>query len=280
MAKPDWLKVRVRSTREASEVKEMLKKLSLHTVCEEAACPNIMECFGRRTATFMILGRNCTRNCTFCNVTKGTVDLVDPLEPLHVAQASADLKLKHVVITSVTRDDLEDGGAGHFAAVIQEIRQMSPDMTIEVLIPDFQGDPDALKKVVLAKPDIVNHNVETVSRLYTQVRPMALYERSLHLISSVKELDSKMITKSGIMLGLGETRDEVLTVLKDLRKHGCEVVTIGQYLSPSKEHHPVFEYVHPDEFDFYRLAGEQMGFRYVASSPLVRSSYMADKVLE
>lgn len=278
-AKPEWLKVRVRSTREAAEVREMLKHLSLHTVCEEAACPNIMECFGRRTATFMILGRICTRNCTFCNVTKGVVDPVDPEEPIHVAEAAAALKLKHVVVTSVTRDDLPDGGAGHFARVIKEIKRKSPDMTVEVLIPDFKGSRDSLAVVVEAKPEILNHNVETVPRLYPEVRPMAVYKRSLELLSNVKSMDPDMITKSGIMLGLGEKEHEVVEVMKDLRDVGCEVLTIGQYLAPTREHHPVVEYVPPETFARFKEIGEQLGFRYVASSPLVRSSYMAEQVL-
>ena len=279
MAKPEWLKVRVRSTREAAEVKEMLKRLSLHTVCEEAACPNIMECFGRRTAALMILGRVCTRNCTFCNVTKGTADPVDPLEPQNAAEAAADLNLKHVVITSVTRDDLPDGGAAQFAACIREIKRRSPQMTVEVLIPDLQGNKEALSIVLDACPDILNHNIETVPRLYPQVRPMARYARSLALLSRAKAINPAVITKSGIMLGLGEMRDEVLSALQDLRSAGCEVLTIGQYLAPTSAHYPVVEYVPPEEFDFLRQQGEAMGFRYVASAPLVRSSYLADQAL-
>ena len=279
MAKPDWLRVRVRSSREVIQVKEMLKRLSLHTVCEEAGCPNIMECFGRKTATFMILGRNCTRNCTFCNVTKNAVDVVDPLEPMNIAKAVLELDLHHVVITSVTRDDLSDGGANHFAQTIKEIHDIKPSITVEVLIPDFKGDKTALKCVIDAKPQILNHNIETVKRLYPTVRPMAIYERSLELLKNVKVIDSNMISKSGIMLGLGEKEDEVIKVLEDLREVGCDVLSIGQYLAPSKLHHPVFEYINPEVFEHYKDIGMKMGFKYIASAPLVRSSYHAEKAL-
>jgi len=279
MAKPEWLKVRVRSTQEVIQVKEMLKRLSLHTVCEEAACPNIMECFGRKTATFMILGRNCTRNCTFCNVTKNAVDEVDPLEPINVAKAVGELGLHHVVITSVTRDDLADGGAQHFAQTVKEIQEINASVTIEVLIPDFKGSEAALQLVVDAKPQIINHNVETVKRLYPTVRPMAIYERSLELLKNIKVIDQDMLTKSGIMLGLGEEEDEVIKVLEDLRGVGCDVLTIGQYLAPSKLHHPVVEYITPEVFDHYKDIGMEMGFKYVASAPMVRSSYHAEQAL-
>jgi lipoic acid synthetase len=279
MAKPEWLKVRVRSTKDAAEVKEMLTRLSLHTVCEEAGCPNIMECFGRKTATFMILGRNCTRNCTFCNVTKGELDRVDPMEPVNVAKAVKELGLRHVVVTSVTRDDLPDGGAGHFAETIEHIRALNPSTTVEVLIPDFKGDLESLKLVIDARPQIINHNVETVPRLYYSVRPMAVYSRSLGLLKNVKDLAPEMITKSGIMVGLGEEESEVIGVMEDLRAVGCDVLTIGQYLAPSRLHHPVVEYIHPDVFDRYKDIGTRLGFKYIASSPLVRSSYRAEEAL-
>ena len=279
MAKPEWLKVRARSTREAAEGREMLKRLSLHTVCEEAGCPNIMECFGRKTATFMILGKTCTRNCTFCSVSKGSVDPVDPMEPAHVAKAVRELGLHHVVITSVTRDDLPDGGADHFARTIREIRALNPSTAIEVLIPDFRGDIGALKLVADAQPQIINHNVETIPRLYPTVRPMAVYGRSLELLKNVKDMDPGRITKSGIMVGLGEREEEVVETMKDLRAVGCDVLTVGQYLAPSKLHHPVVEYVRPEVFDRYKEAGMELGFRYVASSPLVRSSYRAEEAL-
>jgi len=277
--KPDWLKVRL-APEKLTEVKAMLNRLSLHTVCEEAACPNITECFGRKTATFMILGRICTRNCTFCNVTKGTVEKVDSEEPIRVAQAVKELKLKHVVITSVTRDDLSDGGAGHFARVVNEIKELDKNIAIEVLIPDFQGDVDALAKVVKAKPDIINHNVETVPRLYPKVRPMAIYKRSLDLLKNVKGMDDSIFTKSGIMLGLGEKEQEVIGVMEDLRRVGCELLTLGQYLAPSKKHHPVVKYIHPNVFEEYKNLGIEMGFKYVASAPLVRSSYHAEEALD
>jgi lipoic acid synthetase len=278
--RPEWIKVRLKGEHQLRQVKEMLDRLSLHTVCEEANCPNIAECFGRRTATFMILGRVCTRNCTFCNVTKGSVQPLDPDEPRHVAEAVKELQLRHVVVTSVTRDDLPDGGAGQFAEVINSIKALDKKVVVEVLIPDFQGDRDALKLVVDAKPEIINHNVETVPRLYPTVRPMAKYQRSLDLLRNVKEMDDSILTKSGIMLGLGERETEVIDVLKDLRNVGCDLMTIGQYLAPSKKHHPVVEYISPEVFDRYKDIGMEMGFKHVASSPLVRSSYHADQALK
>jgi lipoic acid synthetase len=278
--KPDWLRVRVQAGHGSEEIFGLLDKLSLHTVCEEANCPNLAECFGRKTATFMILGKVCTRNCTFCNVIKGSTEEVDGQEPLHIAQAVAELGLRHVVVTSVTRDDLPDGGAGHFARVVGEIRKRNPGVVIEVLIPDFTGDSGALEKVTAARPDIINHNVETVPRLYPSVRPMAVYGRSLRLLQSVKDEDTGILTKSGIMVGLGEAREEVIRVFEDLRSAGCDLLTVGQYLAPSKNHHPVAEYIHPDMFEDYRLTALEMGFRHVASAPLVRSSYMAEKALD
>ena len=275
--KPEWLRIKVRANREQSEVEEILQRLSLNTVCEEANCPNRMECFGNRTATFMILGRKCTRNCTFCNVEKNEPQPVDEEEPAHVAQAVSELKLKHVVITSVTRDDLPDGGAGHFAGVVENIRKLDDKVMIEVLIPDFGGSRDALLKVVNARPDVINHNVETVLRLYPSVRPMAIYERSLQLLARVKEYNNGIYSKSGIMVGLGETEKEVLEVLHDLRSVSCDILTIGQYLAPSNKHHPVVEYIHPDIFEKYKNSAMDMGFKYVASAPLVRSSYQAEK---
>ena len=277
--KPDWLRVRVPANGSFSEVEKLLSQLSLHTVCEEASCPNMCECFSRKTATFMILGRVCTRNCTFCTVTKGSTEPVDKEEPYNVAQAVKELGLKHVVITSVTRDDLGDGGAGQFAAVIEETRKASPEVAVEVLIPDFAGDLEALMKVMKAKPQIINHNVETVPRLYPEVRPMAIYERSLKLIERVKGYDSSLYTKSGIMVGLGETEEEVVEVFKDLRNSGCDLLTVGQYLAPSQKHHPLVEFVHPEVFERYKRIAQELGFKHVASAPLVRSSYMADKAL-
>jgi lipoic acid synthetase len=278
--KPEWLKIKVQSGDEKTAVEAILEQLSLHTVCAEANCPNLMECFNRRTATFMILGRFCTRNCTFCNVEKGTPSQVDGDEPLHVAEAVRELCLKHVVITSVTRDDLADGGAGQFAEVIRAVKNLNQGVVIEVLIPDLQGDYEALKLVTAANPEVINHNVETVPRLYPEVRPMAVYRRSLALLRNVKEIDPKILTKSGIMVGLGETEPEVVEVCQDLRSVGCDLLTIGQYLAPSRKHHPVVEYIHPDIFAKYRQIGLDLGFKHVASGPLVRSSYHADQALK
>lgn len=277
--KPPWLRVKAHPTGDYEYVRELLQTLKLNTVCDEAACPNRGECFGRKTATFMILGSVCSRGCTFCNVTKGNPVPVDESEPEHVAQAVEKLGLMHAVITSVTRDDLPDGGAGHFAAVVKAIRDLSPQVTIEVLIPDFQGDPDALQKVIDARPNIINHNVETVPALYPEVRPQANYCRSLKLLQRVKATGSGVYTKSGIMVGLGEKPEEVLSVLSDLRKVHCDFLTIGQYLAPSPGHHAVVEYVPPDRFKDYKEKAYAMGFAYVASAPLVRSSYMAEEAL-
>lgn len=276
--KPDWLKVKICSGPETNTVNRLLNKLSLHTVCQEGNCPNLMECFSKKTATFMILGNQCTRNCRFCNVTNGKPELVDEDEPINVANAVKELGLKYVVITSVTRDDLDDGGAGHFVKVIKSIKEINKDTIIEVLIPDFEGDELALKKVVEAKPEVINHNVETIPRLYSTVRPSAIYKRSLKLLENVKKMDKDILTKSGIMLGLGEKEDEVVELMKDLLEVDCDMLTIGQYLAPSKRHHPVIEYIHPDQFERYKEIGMDLGFKFVASSPLVRSSYHAAEV--
>ena len=274
MQKPEWLKIKANATK-TREVTEMLRSLNLHSVCEEANCPNRMECFEKKTATFMILGKHCTRNCTFCNVDKQKPGQVDENEPLNIAEAIKKMGMKHVVITSVTRDDLPDGGAGHFAKVIREIGNLNQGITVEVLIPDFQGDEEALKKVIDEKPDILNHNIETIPRLYPEVRPKAVYERSLELLQKAKQIDPKTITKSGIMVGLGETFDEVIQTFKDLRAVGCDLLTVGQYLAPSKQHHEVVEYIHPDTFAAYKAQALELGFKYVASDPFVRSSYNA-----
>lgn len=278
--KPEWLKIRVRQNEEYGTVEEVLQRNHLHTVCVEANCPNRLECYGKKTATFMILGRVCTRNCTFCNVTKGEVDQVDPEEPEAVARAVEALGLRHAVITSVTRDDLDDGGAEHFFRVIRAIRERKPDTIIEVLIPDFQGKEAPLNRVMAAGPEIINHNVETVPTLYSQVRPMADYQQSLDLLKRVKETSPGIYTKSGMMLGLGEKEDQVVKTLSDLRGAGCDILTIGQYLAPSPQHHPVVEYVHPRQFEEYRKAALEMGFLSVASAPFVRSSYNAAELLE
>jgi len=277
--KPEWLKIKNRTTEDYQKVSDIIQRLSLHTVCREAACPNQRECFSRRTATFMILGSVCTRNCTFCNVTSGQPEPVDPIEPEHVGKAVFELGLKHMVITSVTRDDLDDGGASQFVKVIQAIKQEVPSTTIEVLIPDFKGNLESLKMVVMANPHIINHNIETVPRLYPQVRPQAYYARSLELLARVKELEPAIFTKSGIMVGLGEGEHEVLEAFEDLRVVGCDFLTVGQYLAPSKRHHPVVEYVHPDIFAHFKKEALKIGFLHVSSGPLVRSSYMAEEAL-
>lgn len=275
--KPEWLKVKIGRNSCASEVSGILKKHKLNTVCSEAGCPNMGECFSRGTATFMILGTNCTRNCKFCKVTKTEPDCVNEEEPRAIAEAIKEMGIKHTVITSVTRDDLPDGGAGHFAKCITEIRNISPEVTIEVLIPDFQGNIESLKKVVNARPDIINHNVETVPELYSAIRPMAIFERSLELLKRVKELDGAMFTKSGFMVGLGEKEEQVTKLLQSLREVDCDVITIGQYLQPSRAHIAVVEYVTPEQFKKYEETAKKMGFKYVASGPLVRSSYHAEE---
>lgn len=277
--RPEWLRRPIQGSRLSSEVNDIVSKLSLNTVCKEANCPNRMECFNRSTATFMIMGNVCTRSCTFCNVAKGQPGGLDKEEPVKVAKAIEALKLKHAVITSVTRDDLPDGGAGHFAEVVGEIKKLEKGITIEVLIPDFSGSIEALKVVVESEPDIINHNIETVPALYSEVRPTAVYERSLELLKRTKELNKSILTKTGIMLGLGETEQEVIKVLADLRSIDCDIVTIGQYLAPSSKHHPVIEYIHPDKFEAYKKIGEELGFRNVVSGPLVRSSYHAEEAL-
>jgi len=278
IAKPDWIKTRTSQNKNSAYTEAVLRKLSLNTVCEEAACPNRCECYGRKTATFLILGKHCTRNCTFCNVEKHKPFPPDPNEAERIASAVSELGLKHVVITSVARDDLEDGGARHFASVINTIKSIDPKVTIEALIPDFAGNTEALERVVKSEPDIINHNVETVPSLYSEVRPMANYKRSLEVLKKTKSMSGEIYTKSGIMLGLGESDEEIAMVLRDLRDVGCDILTIGQYLSPSKNHHPVVRYAHPDVFEKLKQDALNMGFAYVASAPLVRSSYMAGNI--
>ncbi len=278
--KPEWLRIKVQGDQKASEVFKALDSLSLNTVCKEANCPNKMECYNRKTATFMILGSVCTRNCTFCDVTKGKPQEVNKDEPKNLAVAVNKLGLRHVVITTVTRDDLPDGGAAHFAECVKEIRKANKDVTIEVLISDLRGNWDALKVIVDSKPDIINHNVETVKDLQSKLRPMARYERSLGLLEKVKEMDPTLLTKSGIMVGVGETKEQVYELFKDLVNIKCDILTIGQYLRPSLKHHPVVEYVHPTVFDEYRDKAKETGIKYVMSGPLVRSSYKADMPFE
>ena len=277
--KPDWLKIPVRKGDNLHFVEDLLKDSSLHTVCKEANCPNRMECYSKKTATFMILGSICTRNCRFCNVSEGRPSPPDKDEPQNVTLAVKKLGLKYAVITSVTRDDLADGGAGIFADVIRKLHELDPPVLVEVLIPDFMGWKDDLQTVVDAHPEIINHNVETVPALYERVRPQGVYKRSLQLLTRVKEMDPSIRTKSGMMLGLGESREEVLDVMKDLRKADVDFLTIGQYLAPSKEHLPVRKYINPDVFKQYEEEALAMGFKGAACAPFVRSSYNAAEML-
>ena len=275
--KPEWIRTRIADSQNYFKTKEIINKKKLHTVCQEASCPNISECWSRRHATFMIMGDTCTRACSFCNVKTGKPTHLDPLEPIKIAQATKELNLKHVVITSVDRDDLKDGGAYHFSQVILETRKMNSHTTIEVLTPDFLRKGEAFKKVVDANPDVFNHNVETVPNLYLKIRPGSRYSASINLLKSVKEINNSIFTKSGIMLGLGETRNEILQVMDDLLSANVDFLTIGQYLQPSAKHYPLKRYVHPDEFEELKKMALLKGFLIVASSPLTRSSYHADK---
>lgn len=272
---PPWFKQKLADPKIMSTMQELLDGLSLHTICENAHCPNIGRCFSEGTATFLILGDVCTRNCTFCAVKKGTPTPVDEEEPQHLLEAVERLGLSYIVITSVTRDDLADGGASQFARTIRLLHKNREGAAVEVLIPDFCGSVDALKTVVEASPEVINHNIETVPHLYPAVRPGADYTRSLELLYMVKELAPEIVTKSGLMLGLGETRTEVLEAMSDLREANCDLLTIGQYLPPSLKHHPVVRFVPPEEFAEYEGIGKNMGFIQVASAPLVRSSFKA-----
>ncbi|MCJ7554700.1 MAG: lipoyl synthase [Ignavibacteriaceae bacterium] len=273
--RPDWLKVKLPTGDNYSDVKKLMKRQNLNTVCEEARCPNIAECWNHRTATFMILGDTCTRSCGFCNVKVGIPTELDLNEPKRIVESVVELNLRHVVITSVNRDELKDGGATIFKECIQLIREQKPDCTVEILIPDFKGEEHAFEVIIQNPPDILNHNLETVPRLYSVVRPQAKYERSLNLIRWFKDRGLK--TKSGIMVGIGEQTEEILELMKDLVSHGCDILTIGQYLQPSKVHLPVDRFVTPEEFALYKMEGLKMGFKIVESSPLVRSSYHADE---
>jgi lipoic acid synthetase len=277
LRKPDWLKRRLPTGETFNEVRELIEAGKLHTVCQEAKCPNIWECYSHRTATFLILGERCTRNCRFCSVAPGLPGPLDPDEPGRVAEAVERMGLKYAVVTSVTRDDLPDGGAAHFAATIREIRRRVPEAEIEVLIPDFQGDRAALETVLRARPDVLNHNIETVPRLYSRVRPQADYRRSLELLRRAGESAPLIPTKSGLMLGLGERPEEIRQTLQDLREVSCRILTLGQYLQPSPEHLPVESYVPPEDFENWRKAALDLGFSEVASAPFVRSSYHAQK---
>ena len=275
LRKPPWLKKRIPPFQDLQKVKSILDETDLHTVCEEARCPNLGECFAGGTSTFLILGKICTRDCGFCAVGHGVPAQPDEVEPEKVAQAVKKMGLQYVVITSVTRDDLSDGGASLFANTIQTIRALDSKTKVEVLIPDFQGDLNSLKAVLKEGPDVLNHNIETVSRLYPEVRPQADYQRSLYLLKTSKESHPNVLTKSGFMLGLGENREEVLELLRDLRDAGCDLLTIGQYLQPRQDRLPVVRFVSPREFEEYRTIGEEMGFKAVASGPFVRSSFHA-----
>lgn len=278
--KPDWLKVKITDAKNLTSVHHLIASKGLNTVCQGANCPNILECYGKKTATFMILGATCTRHCTFCNIETGTLNCPDITEPTRVAEAIRELKLEHAVITSVTRDDLSDGGADHFKSTILEVRKLNPTTTIEVLIPDFQGDLNALLTVIDAKPDIINHNVETIERLYSTIRPEAKYHRSLELLKRIKSYGKGIISKSGFMVGLGESTEEIETLIRDLKGIDLDFLTIGQYIPPSLDHAEVIEYVHPDTFKEYENFANEIGIETVASGPLVRSSYNAKELLE
>ena len=276
--KPDWIRVRVPASPEVDRIKKILRSNKLSTVCEEASCPNLGECFSGGTATFMIMGDICTRRCPFCDVGHGKPNPLDAEEPVHLASAIADMSLRYVVITSVDRDDLRDGGAQHFADCIRESRLRSPNLEIEILTPDFRGRMDVALDILEAEaPDVFNHNLETVPRLYRQSRPGANYAWSLKLLKDYKQRRPDVLTKSGLMVGLGETKEEIFDVMRDMRDHDIDMLTIGQYLQPSKDHLPVERYVHPDEFDEYTALAKELGFTRSACGPLVRSSYHADK---
>jgi len=276
--KPSWIRAKAHNNTRVQEIKKLLRELSLSSVCEEASCPNLGECFSHGTATFMIMGSICTRRCPFCDVSHGRPDPLDPDEPANLAQAIAKLNLSYVVITSVDRDDLRDGGAAHFSACISEVRKSNPGITIEVLVPDYRGRMEkAFDSMEGFPPDVFNHNLETVPRLYKQCRPGSDYQWSLRLLKDHKAKFPQVPTKSGLMLGLGETLDEVRQVMRDMREHNIDMLTLGQYLQPSREHHPVVRFVTPEEFDELGDYGREIGFSHVASGPMVRSSYHADR---
>ncbi|MBR4995645.1 MAG: lipoyl synthase [Alistipes sp.] len=278
LKKPEWLKIRLQSDSSSAEVERIVREHSLHTICSSGLCPNKAECWRRRTATFMILGDICTRGCKFCATKTGIPLAPDPTEPAQVAESVRLMGLRHAVVTSVTRDDLPDGGARHWAAVVEAIRQENPDATIELLIPDLDARAELIEIVAASKPDIIGHNIETVERLTPMVRSRAKYHTSLRALEIISSMG--LVSKSGLMVGLGESDDEVLQTLRDLRSVGVEIVTLGQYLRPSLEHYPVAAYITPEKFEWYRLQALEMGFSYCASAPLVRSSYLADAALE
>jgi lipoic acid synthetase len=273
--RPEWLKLDALEPKILNKATKLTRDLELHTVCESARCPNRTKCFAEGTATFMILGNICTRNCTFCAVKTGKPQAPDPQESDHIVQAVRRLGLRYVVITSVTRDDLPDGGSSQFAQTIRAIHKYDPNIAVEVLIPDFQGSASALQAVIDASPAVLNHNIETVSRLYSEVRPQAKYRRSLDLLKQARLFDNRLLIKSGLMLGLGESREEVVEAMADLRRAGCDLVSIGQYLQPSLEHHKLIRYIRPEEFEEYQIMGRKLGFVSIMSGPLVRSSFHA-----
>jgi lipoic acid synthetase len=275
---PDWLRVKIGGGETYQKVKTLLRSTQLHTICEEAKCPNIAECFGSGTAVFLLLGKICTRNCRYCHVIHGVPEGLNENEPADIAASVQSLGLKYVVLTSVTRDDLPDGGAHVFSETIRHIRQMNPDIRIEVLIPDFQGNIGAVRRVVDAGPDVLNHNIEVVEALFPTIRPQGDYNRSLSVLRTIKTLKSTMKTKSGLMIGLGETREQILLTLKDLRLAGVDLLTIGQYLQPTRHHAEIQRYYTPDEFQDFKTIALTLGFTHVESGPLVRSSYHAEKV--
>ena len=274
MRRPHWLKVHLTGKGDYRHVRDVIQQASLNTVCASARCPNIGECWARRTATFLIMGNICTRNCRFCAIESGRPEALDPEEPLRVARAVRALKLKYAVVTSVTRDDLPEGGAQHFAETIRNIKKEQDRCRVEVLIPDFKGSTQALEQVLQTRPEVLNHNIETVPRLYKSVRPQADYSRSLAVLKNAKAMGA--VTKSGMMVGLGETSQEIVETMRDIRRVGCDIFTIGQYMQPSKDHLPIDRFVHPEEFARLRQLGIELGFRHVEAGPLVRSSYHAD----
>jgi lipoic acid synthetase len=275
--KPEWLRIGSMDRDKIREVQQILRTLHLHTVCEESMCPNISKCFEKKTATFLVMGGICTRNCKFCDIRFGKPLPLDPQEPDHIVEATKKLGLKHVVITSVTRDDLPDGGAAHFAEITEKLRDYDKDLVIELLIPDLKGKEEHIRTIVESKPDIVNHNIEVIPRLFKKVTPQANYEKSLKLLRIVKEMNPNIHTKSGLMVGLGESKEEVFELLKDLKETDCDIITIGQYLKPPSSDLEIEEYVHPDIFKEYEVKGYEMGFKFVASAPFVRSSFNAEE---
>jgi len=274
---PDWLKVKIGGGEQFVKMKSLLRNAKLHTICEEAKCPNIAECFGSGTAVFLILGDTCTRNCKYCNVKHGTPISLSPTEPKDVAESVKELGLKYVVITSVTRDDLDDGGASVFYKTVNEVKKLNQNCKVEVLIPDFKGRIESLKEVINSKPDVINHNIEVVRELFPEIRPEGSYDISLQLLRNIKDIDKNVKTKSGFMIGIGENRDQILNTMKDLRDSNVDFLTIGQYLQPTKEHAEIKRYYTPEEFDEFKRIAIGLGFKHVESGPLVRSSYHAQK---